>query len=140
MYVKLLVPLILQLTESYSVWTCNALLTCFNNAVKSWIITMWWYKLCPQIYLHDLDILGRTLYWNLGINLFTTCPEGHINYLYYIVLLQTVVDSVSILNITFLIKNILCFPYKLPDEAEVWIGVVTWYFFWDIMLHHWVVE
>jgi hypothetical protein len=76
-------------------------------------------------------------------NLFTTCPEGHNNYLYYSLLLQTVVDSVSIFNIPFLIKNmfqILRLPYKHPDEAEEWIVVVTQYFFWDIMLHHWVVE
>jgi hypothetical protein len=111
--------------------------------MKSWLITLWWYKLCPQIYAHDLEILGRTLYWNFSINLFTSCPEGHNNYLFYIVPRQTVVDSVSVFNIPFLIKNmfqILCLPYKHPDEAEEWIVVVKWYFFWDIMLYHWVVE
>jgi len=41
------------------------------------------------------------------------------------------VDSVSIFNIPFLIKNmfqILGLPYKHPDEAEEGIVVVTWYF------------
>ena len=74
--------------------------------------------------------------------LFTTWPEGHNNYLCYIVLLQTVLVFSFYFRHSIFSKNmfqILLVPYKHPDEVVEWIVAVIWYF-WHVMLHHWVIR